>query len=185
MISETQLIEARFAKYCNKLWEPPQKRVLPRYDISKEWISAPKPWLAEIELTAAQRAALVSRYVAMAGSTLLASDSPTVRLMASNAEIAWIRFAYKLAAGYLEAGGRILTGYWPNNKPEKWVVDRRSDARVLEEGFTGSRYREPGLDPFDGRLVPRRPVTDFEKMQRVFRNTVIDIATDAQSGVAS
>jgi hypothetical protein len=182
--SGTSAIEARFAKYCNELWEPPQKRILPRYNGNIRRIS--KPWLAEVQLTASERAALVLRYADMAGSNLLASDSPTMRLMASYAEIAWIRFAYKLVAGYLEAGGRILTGYWPNNKlPEKWFVDRRSAARVEEEGFTGSRYRKIGQDPFNGRLARRRFDNEFAQMRRVFRTALIDDIQDAQSGAAS
>jgi hypothetical protein len=94
----------------------------------------------------------------------------------------WLRYAYKQIASYLENGGRILTGYAPAaDLPEEWLTDRRSDRRVMEEA-TGSYYREPGLDPFDGRFKRRRIISDEARMKRVFVAAEMDTIVDDITG---
>jgi hypothetical protein len=90
-------------------------------------------------------------------------------------ESAWIRFAYKLVAAYIESGGSILTGYLPQRHlPEKWIVDRRSDSKVREDA---------GLDPLDGYIAPARYDNPFDQAKRIFRATLIEDVIEAQSGL--
>jgi hypothetical protein len=177
--AETLAIEAKFGRYCNDLWEPPQKPIRPCYNIYRKTGSA-KPWLAEVQLTPSERAALVQQYVGKANSPFLKwgyGDPLTwIRWRAG------IRYGYKLIAGYLENGGRILTGYAPPaDLPEEWFVDRRSDARILDDAL-GSFFRQPGLDPFDGRLTSPRIVNDEARMMRVFQSAILDVLKEDIAG---
>jgi hypothetical protein len=177
--AEVQAIEAKFGKYCNELWEPPQTQVGPCYTISKDRISAPKPGLTERQLFPAERDALVLRYINLANDNVVRWGWGDPR--AWERQSAWIRFGYKLIAGYLEDGGRILTGYWPADLEEEWIEDRRSDARVLDQAL-GSYFREPGLDPFDGRFKRRRFISDEARMLRVFAAAEMDQIVDDITG---
>jgi hypothetical protein len=166
--TETASIEAKFGHYCCREWEPPQKR--PTLWYNKNEIAAPKPWLAERQLTPSKRKAFVLQYIELA-------SGPIFKPTAGDAEITWFRLAYKLIAGYLESGGRILTGYWPAaNLPEKWLTDRRSDTMVLEEGFTGSRYRDAGLDPSE---IFKRP-----KLRQLSGNIEYGVDVGLRHGLA-
>jgi hypothetical protein len=178
--AEVLAIEAKFGKYCNDLWEPPQKQSASGYNINKDRKSAPKPRLTERLLSPLERDALVLQYIEKASGPFLKwgyGDPLTwIRWRAG------VRYAYKLIAGYLEDGGRILTGYAPAaDLPEEWLFDRRSDARVWEEA-TGSFFREPGLDPFDGRRNRPRIVSDEARMMRVFAAAEMDTIVDDISG---
>jgi hypothetical protein len=113
-----------------------------------------------------ERVALVRTYLD------LADGRPHLKWGNHRDPLAWIREsaglrrAYSLIAGYIENGGRILNGYWPNTKlPEKWYVDGRSASRIRED---------IGLDPLDGFSHP---------FARVFRSTLIDDVVEAQSGL--
>jgi hypothetical protein len=173
--SELVGIEAKLGPFCGHIWQPPQARNRPCDNISENTSS--EPWRAPRYLTPADRTALVLRYVALAGAPI---SSP----MASDAATAWLRDAYKSVATYLESGGRILTGHLPQRHlPERWFVDKRRAALVEEEGWTGSRHRDLGLDPFSGRHSRPRPVTDLDRLRRVYSQTAADIVQDAQSGL--
>jgi hypothetical protein len=175
--SETVAIEARFGRYCNELWEPPQKQNRPCYNSNVDGRSAPEPWPASRYLTPSDRAALVLHYVE------LASGKPHLKWgngkdpLAWIYESAWLRIAYKLIAQYIEAGGPILTGYLPQRHlPEKWHVDRRSASRLREDN---------GLDPLDGLVIPQRYANEFDQMKRVFRSVLIEDVIESQSGIAT
>jgi hypothetical protein len=134
-------IEERFGGFCNALVIPPQTGIWPCYNGIKDR-KKPAP-LADRILSAVERADLVAEYLDKADSFIL-------RPMVSEDGIRWLRAAYRLIAHYLELGGRILTGYGdPVEGLPAFIVDGRSAAQVLEAGFSGSRFRDIGLDPFN------------------------------------
>jgi hypothetical protein len=136
---ETADIEAKFGRYCSEIWQPRQNRSTSWYTGVVGKKSTPA---ADRVLTAAERKVLVDEYYGLA-------SGPMLRPMASDDHVQWLRDAYRRIAEYLELGGRILAGDCDlvAGLPE-FIVDRRSDAQVLEAGFTGSRYRDVGLEPF-------------------------------------
>jgi hypothetical protein len=105
------------------------------------------------QFDAKARAALADEYRALAAIILLDGFCSRCRLepIAGLAAQAWLRHAYLVIAAYIDAGGRILICSpgmaGPARWGQSWYQDRRSDARVQEEGFSGSYFRKPGLSP--------------------------------------
>jgi hypothetical protein len=155
--AETLAIEARFGRYCNEIWQPPQRPSATCHNISIGRISA-KPFLRPLDAEA--RAQFVDTYRALASAPLLdgfASRCCWLDPIEGLAAQALLRQAYRVIADYIEASGRILIcplGLAAARWSAPWHVDRRSDASVAES-FTGSSYREPGLElnPLDPKIA--------------------------------
>jgi hypothetical protein len=142
----------------------------------------PFPW----QLDAEARGQLAGEYRAVAAIPLLDGFCSRCRLdpIESLAAQAWLRHAYLAIASYIDIGGRILlcplglagTARW--GMP--WHIDRRRDASV-EESFTGSCFRKPGLSP--DRTPDRASVAAL--MMSSGRNAEDELDCDAEHDAAT
>lgn len=145
----------------------------------------PSPWQLDTEA----RARLAGAYRALAAAFLLDGFCSRCRLPADDpiagiAAQAWLRDAYRVIATYIDIGGRILvcplglagTARWGT----PWHIDRRSDASV-EESFTGSCFRKPGLSP--DRTPDKASVAAL--MMRSVTNAEGELDRDAEQDAAT
>jgi hypothetical protein len=139
-------LEERFGRYCNELQYPRQSGATAGYNgIKGRAPAGPADWL----LSPAERAALVTEYLAKA-------DACRAEPLSKD---------YCLIAEYLRRGGRIFADKRAVVGSAPFSPDHRRNETVLEEGFTGSPYRETGLDPseiFKRGLKPRRLSDNIE-----------------------